>query len=435
MGGRALHPTDRDRLLMPDGSVIMADAVIAEVATPPVPVEPGAPAAVEGYAARTRERLIRSLEGLECSGESTHVNVSMDVSVNDQVAYAYAHRFAAAAMLMIDREKSPGLLVRPRPGRLEVCGEYLTGDPLRAVLVFTAATAMAAEAAVRERRRLPPPLDLDIEMGRRRYGYYVDRRAFGADLYEGGRQAVLRLATGATVAAGRYLEWAWEAGRPHAERCFDSSEIGRVDGVVAGRRLLPLEGADQRDSESGTPEAHPLADALSSIVRPVASVEVEVATWSWVAFRLTGRGQTVVAVVPLEDLASFVSGVADGGFDSRIDEWLGQAPDWPVLRAVEQTTEFGVFASIEASNALLPVDRYGTGPGPAINVAKRSFVGVSADPKTPVPFELAFNDVALYAEHKANGSEPDYGEAFALLGPERQQRFLASWRAAEAARS
>ena len=68
------------------------------------------------------------------------------------VARFVAERLAPVLMLAFDRTDSPGILVRPRRGRLEVGGEYLTGRQLRtAALVTLAVTRLAQERGARRR--------------------------------------------------------------------------------------------------------------------------------------------------------------------------------------------------------------------------------------------------------------------------------------------
>ncbi|WP_231200169.1 hypothetical protein, partial [Salmonella enterica] len=79
------------------------------------------------------------------------------------------------------------------------------GRSLRhATAVTVAATGLAADA-VRSRRvraQLPPPLRVRTQRAVQRYGTYVDRRAFGPDLYREGRRTVLRTRRGGSTTAG-----------------------------------------------------------------------------------------------------------------------------------------------------------------------------------------------------------------------------------------
>jgi hypothetical protein len=83
-------------------------------------------------------------------------------------------------------------LVRPRPGRTELCGEFIENESLAAAAGFVAGTTRACAAAVRRpgaRTVLPPRLDVRLARAMHRYGWYVDRRAFGTDLYAASQRA------------------------------------------------------------------------------------------------------------------------------------------------------------------------------------------------------------------------------------------------------
>ena len=73
----------------------------------------------------------------------------MPAKLNDRVCRLYAETFAADLMLLMNRIDSPGLLVRPRPGRTELCGEYIEDEPLAAAAAFVAGSTRACAAAVR----------------------------------------------------------------------------------------------------------------------------------------------------------------------------------------------------------------------------------------------------------------------------------------------
>jgi len=178
------------------GFLVTADGAEAEIASAPVPLRPGFTDALLGEADRARARLAaacgpeRALEGW-----STHLNVEVDRARARAVAQLVADRYAPALMLLMDGPTSPGLLVRPRSARLEIGGEFVTGDGLRAAAVMAAGAALTCERATSERharRRLPRRHGGGIVPATMRYGHYIDRRAFGTDLYEHGRTTDLR---------------------------------------------------------------------------------------------------------------------------------------------------------------------------------------------------------------------------------------------------
>lgn len=238
--GRRLDPADRNAYRCHWGGALTADGREAEIATPPVPLAPGYALEVVRSTDRGRQCLRDVLpDGLRLEGYSTHINLSVPDRRLLRTARLFAYRFAPAVMLLMDGPGSPGLLVRPRPGRLELGGDYVDGEALRAVVVLAAGAALACARS--GPRRLPAALDVVITPAVERFGSYIDRTAFGADLYDLGRDCPLRTATGKPRTAQRHLQHCWRiarsAVRPHA----DPADLELVDDLVDGRRPLPLE--------------------------------------------------------------------------------------------------------------------------------------------------------------------------------------------------
>ena len=243
--GLRLDPTDPNAYRTSWGGLVTSDGREAEVAIAPVELRPGWTAELEWRALVAYRALERALpDQLRLDGYSTHVNLEVD---DDDVVAAgrfFVKRFAPAMMLMLDRATSPGLLVRPRCGRLELGGEYCKGEQLRAAATFAAASGLACAAAVRSRdarRQLPRAVRSRVRPSNIRAGWYVDRRAFGTDLYRDGRSARLRVGAGHTWTAQEHLHEAWHAARPCVEALMRESELLLVDRVVDGTIALPLE--------------------------------------------------------------------------------------------------------------------------------------------------------------------------------------------------
>ncbi len=241
--GRRLDPMDRNAYRCRWGGVVTADGREAEIATPPIGMAVGFAGAVVDAAVGGRAFLEGMLPtGLTLQGYSTHINVSVPDGRVVRAARLFAAHFAAAAMLMIDRPTSPGLLVRPRRGRLEVGGEFLDGDGLRAAVLMVAGGALACARKV-SRYRLPEPLSAVTVPTIERFGVYVDRRAYGPDLYEHGRGTLLTTASGQVRSAQRHLEECWTIARGAIRPFADPADIALVEDIVDGRRPLP--GEDQ----------------------------------------------------------------------------------------------------------------------------------------------------------------------------------------------
>ena len=214
VAGLRLDPGDPNAYRCSFGGAMTCDGPEAEVASPPIPRQPGFAGAVDTWARTARAELQRVLpSGVRADGFSTHLNATLFTTGADRVARRYARAFAPGLMLLIDRRHSPGLLVRPRPGRLELGGEYVSGARLRAAAAFAAGSTRAAA-----QRRTPAFLDVVLQAGVERYGWFVDRNAFGVDLYREGRATILRRARGGTITAQEHLEESWELAARRARR-------------------------------------------------------------------------------------------------------------------------------------------------------------------------------------------------------------------------
>jgi len=248
--GLRLDPTDPNAYRTSWGGLVTSDGREAEVAIAPVTLRPGWTSELEWRALVAHRTLAEALpDHLRLDGYSTHLNLEVD---DDDVVAAgrlFVKRFAPAMMLLLDRPTSPGLLVRPRCGRLELGGEYCQGDQLRAAATFAAAGGLACAGAVRSRearRHLPRAVRSRVRPSNVRAGWYVDRRAFGTDLYRDGRSARLRWGAGHTWTAQAHLEETWGCARPMVEPLLDESELLLVDRVIDGTIAIPLEGAPKR---------------------------------------------------------------------------------------------------------------------------------------------------------------------------------------------
>ena len=135
--GLRLDPTDPNAYRCGWGGLLTADGPEAEVAVAPVPVGAGCSFELERRATVARDVLGTLLpDALVLEGYSTHLSIELDDDVVARAGRLFASRYAAPMMLLLDKPASPGLLVRPRPARLEICGEHAAGAQLRAAATF-----------------------------------------------------------------------------------------------------------------------------------------------------------------------------------------------------------------------------------------------------------------------------------------------------------
>jgi hypothetical protein len=198
-----LDPIDPNACRRPWG-VLTADGPEAEVAIEAAAVGDGFVDEVLARLGDARADLTDRLP-LDASveGYSTHISVSVSARRDDRFARRWAEVFGLGMMLLLDDDRSPGLLVRPRPGRLELGGEFAEGDRLAAALLFAVGSVLALTAGDRALRSLS--LCPTLEPARERYGWFLDRRCFGTDLYDGGRAATVTRRSGDVVTASCQL--------------------------------------------------------------------------------------------------------------------------------------------------------------------------------------------------------------------------------------
>ena len=333
--------------------MLAADGREAEVATAPVVVRPGFSHELVERGEEGR-RLLRSALGPSHSltGFSTHLNVEVRDAHSVRTARRFVATHAVPMMLLLDRADSPGLLVRPRHGRLELGGDFVDGDRLRAAAVFAAASALAL--------RRKPPRSLRLhgkgEAARERYGFYVDRRAFGGDLYATGRDTRLGDRT-----AQHQLERVWDWTRPAAVGHVSAEELALVSDVVAGRLPLPLEaGVAMRAGEQDAVAAgrHAFGEALPERRRPGLTVTARMVTWHFVVLDVTSHaGERMHVGVPGTRLEPFLRQLDTGALDVSLRDLLSRVQTLPVLASSDQTRSVGAYRSLGDLRNLLPGER------------------------------------------------------------------------------
>ncbi|MEP6871959.1 MAG: hypothetical protein ABI939_08935, partial [Anaerolineaceae bacterium] len=204
--GRRLDPGDCNAYRLSSGLALTADEGEAEVATPPISVKRGFTGDVVAWAGHGRAQLEAVLpQGHGLEGYSTHLSVAAPGPDGDDLASLYAKTFAPALALLLERPDSQGVYVRPRPGRLELCGEFVEGSRLGAVAAFVAGSARATSLARVGLGTLPPALAVQTLPAIERYGLRVTRHACGVDLYAAGRAASLPIAGGGEISVQTYL--------------------------------------------------------------------------------------------------------------------------------------------------------------------------------------------------------------------------------------
>ena len=366
LGQRNLDPADPNAYRLPSGAAVTCDGAEAEIALPPTAIRPGFAFEVAQRAQVERAALLRRLpEGMRLQGCSTHLSVSMPDALTQAVCRLYATTFAPALMLLMDRRGSPGLLIRPRPGRVELGAEFVDGEHLVGAAVFAVGSVLACRDSLAvggPRHAGVPELAVLIAPAVERFGWYVDRTAFGGDLYLQGRSAQLLTTGGERLSAQTHMERCWEVARAAVEGLAAPEELALVRDMVAGARPLPTE-QPIGDREALDPAAAPLApspygSALAARQRPLFEIAPVMVTWDLTVFVVQDRmrGRRGFAAVPGPQLGPFLSELDLGGLDRVIGGYLGHRPRGRRLHNRSQTLVPGLFDELGPRLALQPLE-------------------------------------------------------------------------------
>jgi hypothetical protein len=366
LGRRDLVATYGNSYRLPTGSIVTADGTEAEIATPPIELGPGAIATIDAWAAWERRSLAERVSPLTLRGDSTHINVSLPTDVDpDVVAWAFATRFSVGLMLLMDRPESPGLIVRPRPHRLELGGEFCVGSALRAALAYAVGATHACVAFARGTTPAawPPEIATTLERHVLRYGWYVARTAVGdGDLYRAGRRLVLRTATGRRLSAGDALAGSWKSARAQLEPLVGIGDLADGDALVGAAVGLPIEripGDFESDVSAAKPPASPFGDALPDRPRPLFDLAPVMLNWELAVFLVSrpDRRRSAFIAVPARRLEQFLRLLDAGEIDEPIDRYLSGRSGRRRLVTRSQAREVGMFDALGLRATLLEPER------------------------------------------------------------------------------
>lgn len=375
---RGLEPADANAYWLPSGTIITADETEAELALSPTAARPGFTTVLGRRVAAAEGWLSAALPAAYVLGDgvSSHFSVAVRRGLEAALAERYARSWAPAMMLLLDDRNSPGILVRPRPGRLELCGEFARGDDLRTAALFALGSTLAVISSLEGRGPKPAPLDLRLRMGDQRYGWYVDRAAGGSDLYEVGRDARFRTESGAIVSAQRHLAAAWSLARPWLRRHAQPDELALVDDLVDGTRPLRIE---RRDDSGGLPAvvaaeadaqaALEPATAFGRALGPRSRLSFDLApvmvTWQVAVFVIARRAdyRRAFAVVPGRLLGRFLKRLERGLLDVVIEDYLEASTGGRRMSARPHDDRAALYDALHVRPALLAVERPLLRPG------------------------------------------------------------------------
>jgi hypothetical protein len=361
LGPRGLDPNDVNAYRLASSTALTCDLEEAELALCVQPMRPGFTGLINARIGADEAGLARRLApGRTLDAFTTHVSVSVERHLVEQVAWTYAETFGPAAMLMMDGASSPGFLVRPRAGgRVELCGWYLSPGVRTGALVFAAGSILACADVVGRRARdgLPAALVGDFQPAAARHGWYLDRRAFGPDLYAEGRRALLRRQGGGTVSAQRHLESCWALARAALAGRVDEVELDAAAAIVGGDSPLACEVPGGLVRIEANPAATLPAAAGLALPRrrgwyDLAAVAL---TWHFAVFVISdaARSRRAYALVPAKQVNGFIHDLDRGRLDDVIRAYLRVPPVPRLLALPEQTEEAGLYDELPDRTGLL----------------------------------------------------------------------------------
>lgn len=316
------------------GYMLGCDGKEAEFATAPIHLNGDGPLALAHEAIRCRSHMLQLLHGAGVPvvrGYSTHLSVSVPPGREREIAEAFSFMLAPALVLLLEARSSPGLLLRPRRGRLEVGSEYVDDESqLTAAIAFLAGAVQAYLFHPERWRELPRLARRKWQEADIRPGIYLPRDAYGESIHNLGRSALLELEGGGTIASGEVLRL-----------CGDLA-LCALEGLVKPRGLQALREAISRPGslqiERGGDSARigPLrpgraaaeAYTLRRLTRPLDNgLTLRFIDWEGAAFDWKRAGTDVVLGVPWSHLPAIFSAAPSrimaqmpaGGPQGRLD--------------------------------------------------------------------------------------------------------------------
>ncbi len=359
VAGLRIDPNDPNAYRCEWGGTITADGREAEIATPPVPVAAGFSGELTAWSDRGRASLGSVLSpSIEVSGYSTHLNLQMPDRLNDAVCDGVIRRFVPALMLLTERADSPGVLVRPRPGRLEVGTEFVDGPSLRAAAVLLAGGVRALADAIRGRDPvLPASLGARVLPASERFGWFVPRDAYGDSLELGAWDRMLGAGRD-RIRARDQLEAAFESAIAALGDDLDEDDLAAVAAVLATPAPPNLV---VRGSDGLAPT--PFSALLAPQARPGFDVRAAVVTWDTSVFRVGHGRRSAFATVPRDSLPSFLSLLGAGDLDPLVTDYLSVRSQDRVLGDRAAAERPGIFDRVGAPGDILPPERQPMVPG------------------------------------------------------------------------
>ena len=379
--GRRIDVADPNAYRGPWGGTITADGREAEIATPPVTVGPLVGSRLAAVAADGASLLREALPAeATLEGYSTHISVQVPSGSEERAALHLAERYAPVLTWLLDRPESPGLLVRPRPGRVEVGGDFVEGERLALAAVLAVGAVRAAVRStsrsaglvhalrvVRRAAGAPPRLAVTPSPAVARYGWFIGDDELGVALHRHGGTTRLPLAGGGATAFGDHLRHAWTAARAELGD-VDRAVVARLDALVAAVPAWPT----MTPVVAGRPAADPDSDpsvrawvaANREVVRPGFVATPILMSWDFVVLRVRGGDREAVVSLPRDVLGGAILALESGRLDLLLGGYLASSEDeGRLLASSDQASSAGLFRGIAKGADLALPERQPDGGG------------------------------------------------------------------------
>lgn len=345
-----LDPDDPHAYRLANGSVITRDGAEAEIASPPIVIARGFAAAARSWAARETADLAGRLpKPLRLEGFSTHISVEVPEHLERQVAATYVTRFAAGMLTAMDGPEAPGIRVRPRHRRLELCGDYVEGQRLSEAVEYAAGSVAACVAAINGvagRDDLPRPVRTLLRPAIERPGWFINMAAMGV-----ASEAQPRITFEGSDSVSL-------AGHVAALRATARAALGRWVVDTGGSQA----GVGPVDQVAGTP----FSRVLGTRTRPGFALAPVMVTWPLVLFIVAESAgirssKPAFIAVPRDWLSSFLDKLDRGFLDTTLRDHLAARPRAEIrgqIRAASwaDVSVPGLFDAVPSRVALLPAE-------------------------------------------------------------------------------
>jgi hypothetical protein len=339
-------------VIVESGYMLANDGREAEFATAPIRSGADGCLSLADEVSRCREHLLRTLHALDIDdvrGYSTHLNISVPIGRESEIAAIISTTAAPALILLMEAKQSPGLLLRPRRGRLEVGSEYIDDKKqLAAAAVFLTGVILAYLGQTSNWNKIPKIRLKRSEAANIRAGIFLPHDAYGESLHALGREARLELESGETIKAGEVLAICSDLACRELEGRVSKRSLDNLRQLVAQSGSLQIErhanpGAIKRRRAS-VPAAEALILQKFISRRDAPGLRPRFLDWSGAAFSWKKADTTRIIGVPWAHLPEFFNAARKNELPKFVEK-LGPAE--ATLNSIDQFQEPQVFENID----------------------------------------------------------------------------------------